>query len=82
MWACNKLWESLSFASQELRKKVDEHTHTHISKKKHTHTIENRVKKENTSLIIERRAWLIHERGNGGEGGGGSHESLRALHLH
>ena len=38
---------------QELRKKVGEHTHT--SKKKHTHTIENRVKKK-TSLIKERRA--------------------------
>ena len=46
MWAQNKLWESLSLASQELRKKVGEYTHTHISKKKHTYTMENRVKKE------------------------------------
>ena len=46
MWAQNKLWESLSLASQELRKKVGKHTHTHISKKKHTYTIENRVKKK------------------------------------
>ena len=40
--------------SQELRKKVGEHTHTHMSKKNHTHTIENRVKKK-TTLIKERR---------------------------
>ena len=46
MWAQNKLWESLSLASQELRKKVGERTHTHISKKKSTHTRENRVKKK------------------------------------
>ena len=39
---------------QELRKKVGEHTHT--SKKKHTHTRENRVKKKMTSLIKEERA--------------------------
>ena len=46
MWARNKLWKSLSLASQELRKKVGEHTHTHISKKKHTYTRESRVKKK------------------------------------
>ena len=46
MWAQNKLWESLSLASQELRKKVGENAHTYISKKKRTHTIENRVKKK------------------------------------
>ena len=39
---------------QELRKKVGEHTHT--SKKKHTHTRENRVEKKNASLINEKRA--------------------------
>ena len=46
--------------SQELRKKVGEHTHTHThthsSKKKHTHTRENRVKKKIASLIKEKRA--------------------------
>ena len=39
---------------QELRKKVDEHTHT--SKKKHTHTREKRVEKKEASLINEKRA--------------------------
>ena len=41
---------------QDLRNKVGGHTHTHSSKKKHTYTRENRVKKKIASLINEERA--------------------------
>ena len=41
---------------QELRKKVGERTHSHTSKKKHTHIRENRVEKKKASLTNEERA--------------------------